>query len=296
MDLNEINVFIKVAQAGSFTRAAKELGIPNSTASARVSALERRLGVTLLQRTTRKLRLTEEGEAYARQAAQGLEEIARAETEVSLAQREPLGTLKLTAPVGMGSESLTHLVSTFRRKYPRVSVEFLFTDRRVDLVAEGIDVAIRAGELEDSGLIARPIGMTQWVPFASPAYLKRAGTPKHPQELREHACLQFTPLGMDDWQLTDGRHTVTVPLSRQLVANEISFVKALALSGNGVALLPSHVCSSETAGGKLVRILPAWHSRIAPVHLVYSGRKFVAPKVRAFVDMAVAGLKRAFQE
>src|SRR5271169_4639700 len=113
MDLNEINVFIKVAQAGSFTRAARELGIPNSTASARVSALERRLGVTLLQRTTRRLRLNEEGEAYARQAAQGLEEIARAETEVSLSQREPQGVLRVTAPVGLGNDSFAILNANF---------------------------------------------------------------------------------------------------------------------------------------------------------------------------------------
>jgi DNA-binding transcriptional LysR family regulator len=296
MDLNEINVFIKVAQAGSFTRAAKELGIPNSTASARVSALERRLGVTLLQRTTRKLRLTEEGEAYARQAAQGLEEIARAETEVSVAQREPQGMLRVTAPAGIGNEMFANLVATFRKKYPKVSVEILFADRAMDLVAEGIDVAIRAGDLKDSGLIARQVGTSLWAPFASPAYIKRCGMPAHPKDLREHACLQFTPLGADGWELTDGKHTVTVPLARQLVANELGFVKALALAGNGVALLASHMCSSEIARGKLVRVLPAWHSRIVPVHLVYPGQKFVAPKVRAFVDMAVVELKRAFQE
>ncbi len=296
MDLNEINVFIKVAQVGSFTRAARELGIPNSTASARVSALERRLGVTLLQRTTRKLRLTEEGEAYARQAAQGLEEIARAENEVSLAQREPQGTLRVTAPAGLGNETFAHLTSAFRKKYPKVSVEILFTDRTADLVAEGIDLAIRAGDLQDSGLIARQVGTSVWAPFASLAYLKRAGTPKHPSELREHACLQFTPLGIDDWELTDGEHTVIVPLVRTLVANEIAFVKTLAVSGQGIALLPSHVCGAEIANGRLARILPAWRSRVAPVHVVYPGRKFVAPKVRAFVDMALVELKRAFQE
>lgn len=296
MDLNEINVFIKVAQAGSFTQAARQLGIPNSTASARVSALERRLGVTLLQRTTRKLRLTQEGEAYFRQASQGLEEIARAETEVSSSQREPRGLLRVTAPVDMGNNCLAELVSIFRKKYPKVNVELLFTDRQLDLVAEGVDIALRAGDLRDSGLIARKVGTTYWVPIASPAYLKRAGTPAHPKELRGHACLQFTPLGKDDWQLTDGKHTVTVPLARQLVANEISFVKILALSGNGIALLPSYVCSNEIASGKLIRVLPAWHSRIVPLHLVYPGQKFVAPKVRAFVDMALAVLKRTFPE
>jgi DNA-binding transcriptional LysR family regulator len=296
MDLNEINVFVKVAQAGSFTRAARELGIPNSTASARVSALERRLGVTLLQRTTRKLRMTEEGEAYARRAAQGLYEIARAESEVSLWQSEPQGILRVTTPIGVGTEFFANLVANFRKKYPKVSVEVLFADRTVDLVAEGIDVAIRAGGLKDSGLIARQVGTSVWAPVASPAYIKRCGMPSHPKDLREHACLQFTPLGADQWELTDGKHTVIVPLARQLAANEINFVKALALSGNGVALLNSHLCSSEIARGKLVRLLPAWHATVTPVYLVYPGQKFVPPKVRAFLDMAQIELKRLLQD
>ena len=171
MDLNEINVFLRVAQAGSFTRAAKQLGIPNSTASAKVSALERRLGVTLLQRTTRKLHLTEGGEAYFRQASQGLEEILKAEAAISASQREPQGLLRVTAPIDLGSNCLADLISAFRKKYPAVNVELIFTARYVDLVGEGVDVAVRAGKLRDSGLIARKVGVANWIPIASPAYL-----------------------------------------------------------------------------------------------------------------------------
>src|SRR5688572_7199212 len=205
MDLNEISVFLKVVQAGSFTQAAAQLGIPNSTASARVSALERRLGVTLLQRTTRKLRLTEAGETYFRRAAQGLEQIVEAETEVSASQRAPQGMLRVTAPIDLGATCLAGLISAFREKYPAVSVELVFTDRFVDLVAEGVDVAVRAGKLRDSALIARKVGLAEWIPTASPAYLKKAGTPRHPRELTGHACLQFTPLGTEHWHLTDGK-------------------------------------------------------------------------------------------
>jgi DNA-binding transcriptional LysR family regulator len=296
MDLNEINVFLKVAQAGSFTRAARQLGIPNSTASARVSALERRLGVTLLQRTTRKLHLTEDGEAYFQQASQGLEEILKAEAAISASQREPQGLLRVTAPIDLGSNCLADLISAFTKKYPAVNVELIFTSRYVDLVAEGVDVAVRAGKLRDSGLIARKVGLTNWIPIASPAYLKKAGTPLHPKELRHHACLQFTPLGTDDWQLSDGKHTVSVPLARNLVVNEINFAKALALAGNGIALLPSYICHAEIRSAKLIRILPEWRGRVDPVHLVYPGQKFVAPKLRAFVDMASGVLKRVFEE
>ncbi len=296
MDLNEINVFLKVVQAGSFTRAAAQLGIPNSTASARVSALERRLGVTLLQRTTRKLRLTEAGETYFRRAAQGLEQIVEAETEVSASQRAPQGMLRVTAPIDLGASCLAGLISAFREKYPAVSVELVFTDRFVDLVAEGVDVAVRAGKLRDSALIARKVGLAAWIPAASPAYLKKAGTPRHPRELTGHACLQFTPLGTEHWHLTDGKQKITVPLPRELVANEINFAKALALAGKGVALLPSYVCHAEIRNGKLVRVLPDWRARTDPVHLVYPGQKFVAPKVRAFVDMAYDTLKLVFRD
>jgi DNA-binding transcriptional LysR family regulator len=296
MHLNEISVFVKVVQAGSFTQAARQLGIPNSTASARVAALERRLGVTLLKRTTRKLRLTEEGEAYFRQASQGLETILQAETEASSAQREAQGTLRVTAPNDLGGNCMAELLSAFRKKYPKVNVELFCTERIVDLVAEGVDLAIRAGELRDSGLIARKVGSTYWVPVASPAYLRKAGTPAHPKELRQHACLQFTPLGKDHWQLTDGKHTVTVPLAARMVANEMNLLKALAACGDGIALLPTYLCHGEMRSKKLVRILPRWRARVDPIHLVYPGQRFVAPKVRAFVDMAVDALQRIFRE
>jgi DNA-binding transcriptional LysR family regulator len=170
----------------------------------------------------------------------------------------------------------------------------MITDRNVDLVAEGVDIAIRAGELQDSGLVARKIGTSQWIPVASPTYLRSAGTPGHPSDLREHVCLQFTPLGLDGWKLTDGRRTTIVPLKRQLVSNEIGFLKQLAVTANGVALLASHVCSNELASGELVRVLPTWSARSAPVHVVYPSQPFVAPKVRVFVDMAMEQLGSIF--
>lgn len=296
MDLNEIKAFVRVVQAGSFRQAAAQLGMPNSTVSAKVSALERRLGVTLLQRTTRKLRLTEAGEAYFRQASQGLEDLAKAEAEVSAAQRAPQGLLRVTAPADFGNTCLVDLLGAFRKRHPQVRVELVFTDRFVDLVAEGIDVAIRAGTLRDSGLVARKVGIACWTPFASPAYLKRAGTPAHPRALREHACLQFTPLGRDHWQLTQGKSTVTAPLAREVLANDMQMVKALAVSGRGIALLPTFACHRELERGTLVRVLPGWRARADPMHLVYPGQRFVAPKVRAFVDVAVDELEALLRE
>lgn len=296
MDLNEIRVFVKVVQAGSFSQAAKQLGMPNSTVSARISALERRLGVTLLQRTTRKLRLTEAGEVYFRQASLGLEEILKAEAEVSSAQGEPQGLLRVTAPIDIGNDCLSELICTFRKQHPKVSVELIFTDRLVDLVAEGVDLAIRAGELRDSGLIAKKVGAAHWVPFAGPAYLEKAGTPVHPTELRQHACLQFTPLGKESWQLVGGKNTITVSLTSQVLGNDLNLIKALALAGHGVALLPTYACRAEVNNGRLLRILPEWRAKVDPIHLVYPGQKFVPPKLRAFIDTAVKVFARVFKE
>lgn len=296
MDLNEIRVFVKVVRAGGFSRAAKQLGMPNSTVSARVSALERRLGVTLLQRTTRTLRLTEAGERYFRQVAEGMEEILRAEAEISTSQDEPQGLLRVTAPIDMGDAHFVELVHAFKRKYPKVSLELIFSDRRLDLVAEGVDVAIRAGELKDSGLIAKKLGQICWAVYASPAYLERAGTPAHPKDLRRHECLQFTALGKEGWRLVGGKRTVNVPLGRHVIGNDMMLMKALALSGMGIALLPTYACRAEVKSGKLVRVLPGHHAKLDPIHLVYPGQRFVPPKLRAFIEIADAIFKRALSE
>jgi DNA-binding transcriptional LysR family regulator len=292
MDLNEIRTFVKVVQAGSFSGAATQLGMPNSTVSAKVSALEKRLGVTLLQRTTRKLHVTEAGEAYFRRCVQGLDEIARAEAEVSSSQREPQGRLRVTAPNDLGGGWFVDLVSGLARKHPKLSLEFVFTDRMVDLVAEGIDVGIRAGELRDSGLIARKAGSVCWSPYASPAYLKRAGRATHPKDLRAHACLQFAPMGEDAWELTNGRQTVKVPMSRRILSSEMSLIKGLALAGDGIALMPTYTCVTEVQRGSLVRVLPDWNASLEPVHVVYPEQKFLAPKLRVFIDAAVEAFAR----
>ncbi|MCJ0763445.1 LysR family transcriptional regulator [Variovorax terrae] len=295
-DLNEVLVFVKVVQAGSFSQAARQLGMPNSTVSARVSGLERRLGVTLLQRTTRKLSLTEAGSAYFQRAAQGLDGILQAEAEVAAAQQEPQGLLRVTAPADMGDFCLVELLSALQRQHPRLGVEMVFTDRYVDLVAEGVDVAIRAGRLRDSSLVARQVGQACWVPFASPAYLKTAGALAHPKDLRRHTCLQFTPLGRSSWELGSERSSVTVPMDARCLANDMNLIKALALSGHGVALLPTYACHAEVQSGKLVRVLPRWRAKADPVHLVYPGQRFVPPKLRVFIGAAVEVFGRLLAE
>lgn len=290
MDFNEIAVFVRVVKTGGFSRAARELGMPNSTVSAKVSALEKRLGVTLLTRTTRKLALTEPGEAYYHRCVQGLTEIELAENALAECQAEPTGTLRITAPVELGAVVLPVLAEEFRRQYPKVGLEFLLGDRTVDLVSENVDLAIRAGDLKDSSLIAKKLGAVSFGLFASSDYLKRRGKPSHPRELRDHTCLQFTPLEGGAWELHGPKGKVRAAISTPLLANDLNFLKALAVAGSGIALLPTFLCQGEEG---LKRVLPDWRSNTRPVHFVYPAQKFVPAKLTAFIALATPILQRS---
>jgi DNA-binding transcriptional LysR family regulator len=286
MDLDGIAIFVKVMQAGSFSRAARLLGMPNSTVSAKVSALEKRLGVTLLQRTTRKLRATQAGEAYFHRCVQALEELQAAENELETARGEPKGRLRLTAPVEVGHNLLPALVHTFISKYPQMTVEVMVTNRVLDLVAEGVDLAIRAGDLKDSGLIAKRFALGQFTLWASPSYLAKYPAPRQPKDLAAHEYLEFLPFKNKRLDLTNGRDNISVALTGRVVADDFETLRSLAVLGNGIAFLPGFLCAEEAKQNKLVRVLPHWHGGISPISLVYPAQRFVAPKVRAFIAVA----------
>lgn len=290
MDLNQAAVFVKVVQAGSFSAAARLLGLPTSTVSNRVATLEKRLGVTLLQRTTRRLNLTEAGGLYFQHASAGLGHMLEAEAAVTESLGEPTGLLRVTAPADIGDRILAGIMTRMRRQHPKVRVEMVLLSRYVDLVAEGIDAAIRTGALKDSSLIAKPAGLARWVPFASPDYLQSAPPLDSPQALRHHCCLQFTPLGKEAWTLTGQNGSVIVPVSGEVMVNDVRVVHSMVLAGDGVALLPLYLCRDECASGKLVQVLPAWHAKADPVHIVYPRQRFMPPKLRAFVDLAAEEL------
>lgn len=290
MDFNEAAVFVKVVDAGSFSAAARLLGLPTSTVSTRVARLERRLGVTLLQRTTRHLNLTDAGGLYYQHAATGLGYMLDAEAAVTESTGEPKGVLRVTAPADIGDELLADIVRQMHRRYPKVGINLVLVSSYVDLIAEGVDVAIRTGSLKDSTLIAKSVGLARWVPFASPDYLESAPPLDAPQALRHHCCLQFTPLGKDAWTLTDSQGSVVVPMSGQVMVNDVRVIRSMALAGEGVALLPTYLCRDECTQGELVRVLPEWHAKADPVHLVYPHQHFIPPKLRAFVDLAALEL------
>lgn len=295
MDLNEVAVFIKVVQLGSFSQAAKQLGMPNSTVSSKVSSLEKRLGTTLIQRTTRRLNVTPVGQAYFKRCIEGLEEIKAAESEIAASQGEAQGLLRITAPVDLGSAILPLLVSEYTKKYPKVDIDILLTDRTVELLAESVDLAIRAGELKDSTLIAKRLGTVHFAPFASPKYLKTAGTPEHPRELRQHECLHFTPLGFEQWTLASSKGTLNVPVPSRFKVNDLNMLKQLAVMGSGIALLPTFFCYPEIRAGKIVRVLPEWKTKPSPVHFVYPAQRFVTPKLSSFIALSTEKMRETLE-
>jgi DNA-binding transcriptional LysR family regulator len=286
VDLDGIAVFVKVVQAGSFSQAAKLLNMPNSTVSAKVAALEKRLGVTLLQRTTRRLHLTEPGAGYFRRCLQALEGLQAAESELESERSEAKGVLRLTAPVELGRSALPPVLDVLMKRHPAIKIDLIITNRLVDLVAENIDVAVRAGPLKDSGLIAKRFVLGQFGLWASPSYLKNNSVPRNPDELKEHDCLRFAPFTGRKLQLTNGRERAQIALAGRITADDFEALRALAVLGWGIALLPSFLCAEEAKERKLVSVLPNWRGDSVSISVVYPAQRFVAPKIRAFITAA----------
>ena len=283
MDLNEIVVFARVVEDGSFTAAARHLGMPKSTVSRKVSDLEQRLGARLLQRTTRRLHLTDVGHTYYQYARRVVGEVEEAELAVTRMQEAPRGLLRVSAPLSVGW--LGPVVTSFLRRHPDVDVEMLGTDRVVNLIEEGFDLAVRAGRLADSTLIARPLGAMRSYIVASPGFLAQHGTPGSPEDLSRIDCVVFGgPREPSTWRLhADGKATPFKVRARYVV-NDFDMVQAATLEGLGVAMLPIFRCIADLRAGRLVRILGAWCSPDVPMHAVYPSTRHLSPKVSAFLD------------
>ena len=288
MDLDDIAVFVKVVQAGSFSKAARLLDMPNTTVSAKVARLEKRLGVTLIQRTTRKLHITPAGQAYFARCMRGLAEIETAEAEISSATAEPRGVLRITVTGDVAHSLLPPIASEYVRRYPRLEIEVIVANRVVDLVGEGIDLAIRAAELKDSTLVARRFLSFTVDLWASPDYLERRGTPRTPAELESHDCLVFSRLARQQLRLTDGRQKAELPSNGRITVDDMETLRAFVLQGAGIGTLPSFLCSPYVREGTLLRVLPKWTWITGALSFVYPSQPFVPAKVRAFIDLALA--------
>ncbi|MEI2299296.1 LysR family transcriptional regulator [Ensifer sp. MJa1] len=285
VDLNDIAVFAAVAQFESFSRAARALGMPVSTVSRKVTALEEKLGVTLIQRTTRKLSLTAQGRAYYAECSEPLKQLHDAERVLSETQRKPEGLLRITVPVTLGQPPFFDFLSAFLKKYPEIEVDLLVSNMFIDLVAENIDVAIRFGELRDSSLVAQRIGKSTHFLVAAPEYLDRYGTPSRPDELSGHRCVLVNVRNNEaEWRLVNGDESASLHVTGSVSVHDIQSASAMTERGHGIGRLPPIFCDSLLLSGKLVRVLPGWSAPDVFVHAVYPTRRFLPSRLQVFLQ------------
>jgi DNA-binding transcriptional LysR family regulator len=287
-DLNDIVVFARVIEAGSFTAAARLLGMPKTTVSRRIAALEREVGVRLIQRTTRSLNMTDAGRLYYEQTSQALRTVEDANLRLAEARAEPSGTIRISAPVGFGS-FLSGTVSGFLAMYPKTAVELRLTDDRLNLVENGIDLAFRTGILPDSTLIARKLGSTHRILCASPDYLARRGVPEAPADLAFHHCVIAGPSTANAHWVLEGPHgEESVMVSGRFAANEMQAVFAAAIAGYGIAQLPDRMAEASIADGRLRRVLDDYTTPAGGLYAVYPSSQHLSPLVKAFMELAAA--------
>ena len=284
IDLNRVRLFVRVAEAGSFTDAARLSGLPKSSVSRAVAALERELAVRLIQRTTRRLQLTEAGRLYYESVSRALSGMDEAATAVSELQDAPHGRVRITAPTDLGDWLLPPVLVGFSARYPEVRVEVVLTQRFVDLVHEGIDLALRIGSLGDSRLVARPLGTVRAGVFASPRYLERRGVPRAVVALAEHECVLFrSSSGQAVWKLIGPQGAETVEVRGAISADDHHMVRTAAAAGQGLALLPIVTCTGGAAAD-VRRVLPRHAAEGPPLHLVYPSARLVPKRVALLRD------------
>jgi DNA-binding transcriptional LysR family regulator len=295
VDLNHLTTFVKVADAASFTLAANTLGVPKSTVSRRVSALEAALGVRLIRRTTRKLSLTEEGTSYYEKTARALEAIDEAGRAVADMDGTPRGLVRITAPVDVGNDVLADLVPKFLKEHPSISVEVQLTGRRVDLVEESFDLALRAGTLGDSSLIARKIGTSCMRVFGARSYIERAGAPKKLADLQSHPLVLFrTRQGQAELTFAGPKGAETITLQGVIGTNDFAFARKAVVAGAGIGILPAVLCRKEIDSGVLEQVLPKYSVPGGAFHIVYPSGRYVPQRVALFRDFLLKELSAIF--
>jgi DNA-binding transcriptional LysR family regulator len=287
--LDDALIFTRVVECHSFTQAAQSLGMQKSTVSRRIALLEERLGVRLLNRTTRKLRLTEVGQAYYERCRQIMLDFAEAEQAVMQLQQEPSGLLRITAPIEFGQLFLGGVLGRFMRQYPQISAEVELTSRDVDPLEEGVDIAIQVGQPRDSTLIARKLLESRRRLCASPDYLARHGVPLTIHELAGHRAILLPQDSPRYWPLVGEQ----VQCQRVLSCNNITLAREAALAGAGISGLPVMISEEALRSGRLVELLPAARLPIGELYAVYPSRRFQAMKVKTFLDFLMASLPQA---
>jgi DNA-binding transcriptional LysR family regulator len=293
MDLDAISAFARVVSTGSFTAAARELGLPKSSISRTVARLEEQLGVRLLQRTTRRLHLTEAGQAYFSEIEPALRQLSDANRAATRLGKEPRGTIRVTAPVDLGALALADIIAAFVRKYPRIHVDLSLSPKHVDLIAEGFDLAVRAASrMDDSSLVARKVGSTALGLYASADYLKRRGEPTTLAALREHDCILFRGKnGRSTWQLQGPQGPEEIEVKGPVNVDEMLFVREAVQAGIGIGRLPTFPLNDKCAlGAQPVRVLPRYGVGGAGLYVVTSSLRNLPARVTLFRDALISEL------
>jgi DNA-binding transcriptional LysR family regulator len=295
IDLNQVGAFVRVVDAGSFTAAAAALGLPKSSVSRGVARLEDALGVRLLQRTTRKLTLTEAGQRYFQQARASLAGLDEAGAAVIDMGHEPQGLVRITIPIETGQGRISGIIARFLALHPRITVDVTATSRRVDLVREGIDIAVRGGPMEDSSLVARRIVSSDLGIFASPAYLARRGRPRRLADLDQHDGVQLrSARGLLPWRFVGPRGPEAAAPTIRVTVDDLGLCMRLVLAGVGLGMLPTVGFADELGSGALVRVLPAYGVRGGALYVVTPPLRHMPTRVALLRDFLIAELTSAF--
>ena len=290
--LQAMKTFVRIVETGSLTRAAEALATSLPSVVRTLAALERELGVRLLNRTTRRIHLTDEGAQYVEQCHAILAAVRDAEAALASRQIEPQGRLAVTASVLFGRRYVAPLVNTFLGRYPAVNAELLLLDRPVGIIEEGLDVGVRIGALVDSSLVAIPVGSLRRVVCASPRYLSEHGVPHKPEDLRDHVCVRFTALTPGhEWRFRIGRRTIAQPVAARLVCNQVDAAIAGCVDGVGLSRFLSYQVAAAVAEGKLRYVLEDFELDPVPVQVIYPHARLPSGTVRTFVDLAVSRLR-----
>ncbi|CAA0121403.1 HTH-type transcriptional regulator DmlR [Halioglobus japonicus] len=284
--LTDVAVYVRVVEEGSFTRAAEHLGISRSVISKYVTRLEDRLGARLLNRTTRRLSLTEAGRIFYERSRRSLQDIEEAEAEISQLQQHPRGILRINSPMSFGILHLAPLLPGFQAEYPDISIDMNLDDRKIDIVDEGYDVSIRISEMPDSSLVARRLASCRHAIVASPSYLETHGTPRTPEDLLDHNVLSFSyQSSVNDWHfLSPKNQPISVAVNSTVRINNSLAIREALLGGMGIARIPTFVIGQDLQRGSLLAVLEDYKILEVSIYLVYPQRRHLSPKVRAFVD------------
>lgn len=287
--LNDMALFVEVVKAKGFRRASEAIGIPNSTLSRRIGALEKAIGLRLLHRTTRKIELTEAGQLYFERCKRIVDEALLAHEQLGEMLAQPSGLLRASLPVDFANTYLAPIIAEFARRYPGITFEFDLTPRLVDLVTEPFDVAIRMGKPQDSNLIARQLASLPCYVYASPRYLELFGEPHHPTDLAQHECLRFPKA--DVWTLHRAEETVEITIGGKFVLNSVGMTRRLAILDQGLTIQAEGMVADDLASGRLCRILPQWQSTPIPVYAMTETRLLPA-KTQRFIEFLRESLAR----